>query len=207
MNIVCRDIGFSFTSRLLFKKVNFEVKANDHVWIHGKSGTGKSSFLKILCGLLLPQNGDVSIDGNNLSSLASDELRAFRLRRIGYLHQENILVGHWSILQNLALVCDSEDSISELLNKLGLSAISKDELVQNISGGEKQRVSLARLLLQKPDFAFIDEPTSHLDDENTSNLIALIKQYLSQSTVIVVSHDQRFGQSGFRKIDFSEIAK
>ncbi len=207
MNIVCRDIGFSFTSRPLFKKVNFEVKAKDHVWIHGKSGTGKSSFLKILCGLLLPQTGDVTIDGNNLSSLSSDDLKAFRLGRIGYLHQENILVGHWTIQQNLSLVCDVEDSIAELLNKLGLSTISKDELVQNISGGEKQRVSLARLLLQKPGFAFIDEPTSHLDDENTANLIALIKQYLSQSTVIVVSHDQRFAQAGFRKIDFSEIAK
>ena len=110
-------------------------------------------------------------------------------------------------MQNLTLVCDSEESISTLLNKLGLSAISKNELVQNISGGEKQRVSLARLLLQKPDFAFIDEPTSHLDDENTTNVIGLVKTYLSQSTVIVVSHDQRLTQSGFRKIDFSEIAK
>lgn len=207
MEIICSDLEFSYGDKLLFQRLNLEVQEKERIWIKGKSGSGKSSLLKLICGLLQPQSGEIKINKQNISNLNLVDRNSFRLNHIGYLHQENHLIEHWTVLQNLLLVESSIKDIQKIILQLGLDVDVLNKLVFQLSGGEKQRISLARLFLQKPVVALIDEPTSHLDDENTELVINLIDEKLANSTVVIVSHDNRFSGSKFKQILFRDLIK
>lgn len=206
MKISCKNLSFSYPQqKSLIHNLNLEVAAGENLWIKGRSGSGKSSFLKLLAGLLPPHQGDIRIEATEIAKLSDSEKRKFRFENIGYTHQENHLIDHWTAEQNLALLTHDKNLIEDVLTAVGLSLDLRSSLVCQLSGGEKQRLSLARLILQKPKLALIDEPTSHLDDENTEKLMTYLLQKLHDSTLIIVSHDHRLEKFPLKSIHFNEI--
>lgn len=206
MKISCKNIQFSYPQqKTLIRNLNLDVSSGEKLWIQGRSGSGKSSFLKLLAGLLAPSQGEVQIQDTNFSRLSDLEKRKFRFEHIGYTHQENHLIDHWTLEQNLAVLTEDSALISEILTAVDLPKELSKSRVGDLSGGEKQRLSLARLIIQKPKIALIDEPTSHLDDENTEKLMTYLLRKLKDSTFIVVSHDHRLEKFPLKTLQFSEL--
>ncbi len=176
MNLQIKNLTFGFKNRELFKNFTFEIKTAQITLIQGPSGCGKSTFLKIIAGLLIPQSGEMN--------------SAVTAQKKGYLHQDLHLIEHWSIKENLNLVDQDVKNQKTWLKNFEL-LMDSDSLVSNLSGGEKQRISLIRILLSKPELILLDEPTAHLDDYHTDIVLKSIRQEFINKTVVIVSHDQR----------------
>ena len=224
MKILCKDVEFFYdkeqekdqdkapntspATKPSVTGLNLTLESEETLWIKGKSGSGKSTLLKLLAGILTPHSGSIQVGEQILSGFTERQRRLFRRHHIGYVHQDNHLIEHWTVEQNLNLVLSKPlepQDLNHLMNQVQLSPSLLNSPVANLSGGEKQRVSIARLLLQEPKIALIDEPTSHLDDANTDNLLSLILHKLKKSTLILVSHDSRLEKYNLKTIDFSEL--
>lgn len=205
MNVSCQKIYFSYNEQKLIKNLNFNAQSGECVWIRGKSGSGKSSLLRLIAGSLQPKSGSIQIAEVVLSKLSENEKNKFRFANIGYVHQENHLIEHWTVRQNLMLVSREKTDFKNELAEVYLEDEIQNKLVSQLSGGEKQRVSLVRLFLQKPKLALLDEPTSHLDDLNTDRILKLLQEKLLGSTIIIVSHDSRLEKFKMKAVEFSEI--
>lgn len=211
MELNCTGLIFSYTNAPLIRNISLQLKAGQPVWVRGRSGSGKSTFLKLMTGLLTPHEGRVDYLAANLKQslheLSSEDLKSFRAQHVGYVHQENHLINHWTVSQNLSLVEGEIQKQSLLLESLGFEPGVLKKTVSELSGGERQRISVARLILQNPSFAFLDEPTSHLDDENAEKVMRILKKTFQDKVLLVVSHDQRLSAFGFKEVDFSELNK
>ena len=190
-----RNLDFSYDNKnKIIKNLNFEINKGDKIGIIGKSGVGKSTFLDIFLGLLKPTKGSVLIDGKSVDKINWGE-------KLGYLGQNinliddtlinNIFFGRKSNKNNLTLVKEiiKKCELKELYKKLSNRSNKKiGEKSLKISGGEKQRIGLARSLLSKPDILILDEPTSSLDDRTEKYIIKLLKNNFSNQTMIIISH-------------------
>jgi lipoprotein-releasing system ATP-binding protein len=176
--------------------VSLSLSRGDAVSIMGPSGTGKSTLLYIIGALEPPTNGSVTLDGENPFQLNEKQLAAFRNQNIGFVFQDHCLLPQCSVLENVltpTLVStnstDAPARARELLNRVGLSD-RLDHRPTELSGGEKQRVSLARALITKPQLLLCDEPTGNLDHKAAevvaSMLLDLHEQ--QQTILIVVTH-------------------
>ena len=204
MKIKLQNISFSYSQKPLLRNINLEINTGDHIWIKGRSGSGKSSLLRILAGLLKPISGTLQINENTINEFSSEELSEFRFKYISYIHQENHLIPHWNIEQNLSLSFNKK-KYSNIIQLFETFYLKQDLLKQktlNLSGGEKQKISLIRLLLEKKPIVLLDEPTSHLDDESTNQILNYLKVQLQNSTLVIVSHDSRLENLNFKKINF-----
>lgn len=146
--------------------------------IQGPSGCGKSTLLKLIAGLINPQSGQILI------------FESLDKTSIGYLHQDLHLIEHWSIKENLDLVERDLDHQKKWLNTFGLQ-LDPNTITSTLSGGEKQRVGLIRIILSQARTILLDEPTAHLDDEQTEIALKSLKSVFKNKTVLIVSHDQR----------------
>ena len=190
-----RNLDFSYDNKnKIIKNLNFEINKGDKIGIIGKSGVGKSTFLDIFLGLLKPTKGSLLIDGKSVDKINWGE-------KLGYLGQNinliddtlinNIFFGRESNKNNLTLVKEliKKCELKELYKKLSNRSNKKiGEKSLKISGGEKQRIGLARSLLSKPDILILDEPTSSLDDRTEKYIIKLLKNNFSNQTMIIISH-------------------
>lgn len=173
-----------------------EVNSEESLLILGKSGSGKTTLLNLLAGLLQPNQGEVILDGVNLSSFSGQELDLFRGKNIGIVFQKPHLIAALSVRQNLELAHffskKKGQNISQLLSDLGISHKSNASVL-TLSEGEAQRVSIARALATSPKLILADEPTSSLDDENTDKVIKLLKSQAAKigAALVIVTHDQR----------------
>ena len=176
--------------------VSLSLSRGDAVSIMGPSGTGKSTLLYIIGALEPPTTGSVTLDGDNPFQLNEKQLAAFRNQNIGFVFQDHCLLPQCSVLENVltpTLVStnstDAPARARELLNRVGLSD-RLDHRPTELSGGEKQRVSLARALITKPQLLLCDEPTGNLDHKAAevvaSMLLDLHEQ--QQTILIVVTH-------------------
>ena len=175
------------------------INKNDYIGIIGESGGGKSTLIDIVSGLLKPTNGEIIIDGKKINNLKNTNW----LDKIGYLTQKNNLLDE-SILTNITLEFDKnkidKKLIDEIIDKTGLSEfINKlpekidTQIGENglyISGGEKQRIGIARLLYDKKEILIFDESTSNLDIKNKNKFIKIINQLSKEKTIIIISHDE-----------------
>lgn len=169
-----------------------------HCLVLGKSGTGKTTFLHILAGLLTPKTGEISIDGQILRQLSSTRLDQFRGKKIGIVFQKSYFIQAISVLENLAwsqyLAGNTIDRrrILSLLERLGVDHHAHHRPAR-LSTGEQQRVSIARALINKPSVILADEPTSALDDQNAEEVIHLLEEQaeLEHAALIIVTHDAR----------------
>ena len=196
MNIIeAKSLVKSFGSQKVLTGLSFEVQMNEMVAIMGKSGTGKSTLLNILGLLDRPDKGDLMMFGltniRPFSSKASSILR----NKIGFLFQNFALIDNKTVEYNLALALKNRHKInksleiSEALKQVDLEGFEKKHIYQ-CSGGEQQRIAVARLLLKPCELVLADEPTGSLDIQNRDEVIKLMKiLQASGKTVVIVTHD------------------
>lgn len=181
------------------EKINFD--SNATYSIIGESGSGKSTFLQILAGLDLPTKGDVILKGDlcfkyqkdgfiNINKLKEKVKNKVRRSDFGFIYQRNFLINDLSILDNLLIVKNDKEKGLELLDKVGLLN-KKDKLPYQLSGGEKQRISICRALMNEPSFIFADEPTGSLDPQNKEKIWDLFLSFQRKHKfgLIMVTHD------------------
>lgn len=162
----------------------------------GKSGSGKSTLLNLLAGLLQPDAGEVMLDGQNLAALKGHKLDLYRGEEIGIVFQKPHLLAALNVEENIQMAnyfsLKKSQKISQLLTELGLGTKVKSSVL-TLSEGEAQRVSIARALVNNPKLILADEPTSSLDDENSTKVIQLLKTQAAKigAALLIVTHDQR----------------
>lgn len=178
------------------KQTNLGFRKGEFTAIFGKSGSGKSTLLRILATLDRSDTGELWIEGTDVCKANDKELARFRRRRIGYVYQDYNLFPEYTAYENIIFPIHldgrSEDParIEELLNKLGISHC-RDKFPSEMSGGEQQRVSIARALATSPAVIFADEPTGNLDVENASRVVELLRLCCDEfkQTIVMVTHD------------------
>jgi lipoprotein-releasing system ATP-binding protein len=185
----------------VLKSIDLEVYEGEALCILGASGAGKSTLLHILGALDRATAGHVMFRGQDLQKMTDDELADFRNRELGFVFQFHHLLSEFSALENVMLPAriagaseaDAAQRAKELLKLLGLES-RWNHFPSELSGGEQQRVSVARALVQKPKVLLADEPTGNLDTENSRQLQELIFQLKLRwnFTLIVVTHDSQF---------------
>ena len=193
-----KKISFSYDASNEFSFPDFTCGNGEKMLILGNSGTGKTTFLHLLTGLLRPKSGSVTLNGTEFSKFRNNELDKFRGENIGLVFQTAHFINALTVKENLSIPLwlnkqkNNPERISELLDRLqiGHKANSK---INNLSIGERQRVSIARALMHKPKIIFADEPTSALDDENTDNVVKLLDEQssLEGAALVIVTHDNR----------------
>jgi len=193
-----KDIRFSYDAQNTFEFPDFSCGAGEKKLILGSSGTGKTTFLHLLTGLLKPSSGEVKMHNTNFSQLSNSQLDKFRGKHLGLVFQTAHFINALNVRENLQMplslngMKNGNQRIDTLLDRLqiGHKANSK---ISNLSIGERQRVSIARSLIHKPDIIFADEPTSALDDKNTDYVINLLEEQADHegAALVIVTHDNR----------------
>lgn len=179
--------------------VSFKVEEGEFIAVMGASGSGKTTLLRILGLIDSPTAGEYSIDGLNVEELPEEERTYYRLTKLGYVFQDYALINEMTALENVAIVSMMEGdpkkeafSIAEkALEKVGLGD-KLDRIPGEISGGEKQRVAVARAISKKPSILFADEPCANLDTKTSEQVLEVFKN-LNQKygqTIIMVTHEE-----------------
>jgi len=187
---------------------DFEVLSGQHFLILGNSGVGKSTLLHLLSGLIQVKSGSVSILGSELENFSQSKLDAFRGKHIGVVFQHPKFVNALSALENVLIaqlfgkVTQDRSRCESLLSELGLGSKINSQ-PSSLSGGEKQRLAIARALACGPEILLCDEPTSGLDDDNAENVYKLlVKEAASNNAILgVVSHDSRLKDKFEKRIE------
>jgi lipoprotein-releasing system ATP-binding protein len=201
--IVANNIRKSFGNLEVLKGVTLEIPRGKVVSIVGASGAGKTTLLQILGTLSRPDSGAISFDGTDPFLLKEKEMALFRNTKIGFVFQFHHLLPEFTALENVCLPAfvaktskaKAETRAKELLDFLGLSDRLKHK-PNELSGGEKQRVAVARAMINNPSVIFADEPTGNLDSKNQNELKELFFSLRDQmgQTLVIVTHDQEFAQ-------------
>jgi len=193
------DLYKSFGKNEVLRGVNLEVKNKENVVVLGRSGTGKSVLIKIICGLLKPDQGSVNVLGKEVELLNEKELQKLRLQ-IGFSFQSSALYDSMTVRENLAfpLVRHSkhlskkevQEQIERVLDAVGLLQ-TINQMPSELSGGQRKRIGIARTLILQPKIMLYDEPTSGLDPITSIEINKLINQVKHQfnTTSIIITHD------------------
>ena len=186
-----KDLHKSYDNKVLFKGYNIEIPDKSFVIINGPSGCGKTTLLNMIGGLEKPDKGEIQVDGIDL--LAKKAKKEYYRDTVGFLFQNFALLENKTVRQNLSMIKKSgrtECTIEQALQRVGLEK-EIDKKVYKLSGGEQQRVALARLMIKKCSVILADEPTGSLDDAN-SRIVMEILHELNDigKTVIIVTHSQ-----------------
>ena len=177
--------------------VNFEMEKGDLVAIIGDSGSGKSTLLHLLAGVDKPTSGNIFIQDKNITKFNKDEMTIFRRRNIGVVYQFFNLIPNINVRKNilLPLLLDNkkadDEYLKEILSILGIEG-KLDRYPKQLSGGEQQRVAIARSLITRPAIILADEPTGNLDRKNSeeiTGLFRLVNKRLN-STIMIITHDE-----------------
>ena len=183
----------------VLKGIELEIKKGEFVAILGPSGAGKSTLIHLLGGLDYPTQGEVIFDGKDIYSFSDSQLAELRNRRIGFIFQFYHLLSEFNVLENILIPAlikgQRKRNITEEAKGL-LDNVKLKERIRffpaQLSGGEQQRLAIARALINQPDLLFCDEPTGNLDSSTGKEIIGLIKQLNRerQMTVVLVTHNQ-----------------
>ncbi|MEK7594860.1 MAG: ABC transporter ATP-binding protein [Patescibacteria group bacterium] len=185
----------------VLKNVNFEIADNTFNIVYGQSGSGKSTLLNILTGLQRPSTGNISFNDEDIYSYDSDKLARFRASRIGIVYQQNYWVQSLNVVENVAMPLFFLGYEQSLAKEMALISLERVDMVkyakQNpalLSGGEQQRISMARALVNDPLFIIADEPTGSLDSKNGDMIMDLLSKSYTESlrTVILVTHNMEY---------------
>lgn len=190
--------SFKRGSNTLFavKNVNFTLEEGDFVNIIGRSGSGKSTFLNLLSGLLKPTEGKIFAKGKDMSDFSDREISKYRNEVIGFVPQSLGTLPNLNVLENVSLpyylfkrVDSAYEKAAMLLDEMGILHL-KDDFPKNLSGGELKRVLIARSMINSPELLILDEPTSDLDKNTTMEIMDLLKKINSKGTaLIIVTHE------------------
>jgi len=191
-------LTFAYPNGASFEFPDLNVGQNEGLLVLGNSGTGKTTLLHLLAGLMNPTGGTIELDGTELATLKGSARDRFRGKNIGLVFQQSQFIRSISVLENLRLArslagLSQDDSLAEsLLTELGISE-RKNAKPNELSIGERQRAAIARALVTKPKIVLADEPTSALDDENCEAVAALFERTVKGhgAALVIVTHDQR----------------
>ena len=207
--IKIENITKSFGSLQVLKGVNLEISKGEVVSIVGPSGAGKTTLLQLIGALDTPDGGAIYFGGENLCKMSSNRLAAFRNTHIGFVFQFHQLLPEFTALENImipALIAgkgraEAARRATELLQLMGLSARA-DHKPSQMSGGENQRIAVARALVNNPDAILADEPSGSLDSHNKEELHKLFFDLRDRfgQTFIIVTHDEKLAQITDRTI-------
>ena len=187
------------------KDVSFTIRKGEWVAIMGSSGSGKSTIMNIIGCMDKPTMGEVILDGQDITKESQTSLTKIRREKIGLIFQQFHLIPYLTALENVMVaqyyhsIPDEEEAL-QALERVGLKDRAK-HLPSQLSGGEQQRVCIARALINSPEIILADEPTGNLDEVNEKIVIEILKQLHKEgSTIIVVTHDLEVGDVAERKI-------
>ena len=208
---LCKTYGKGDTMVKALDNVSFSVEKGEFLAIIGPSGSGKSTLLHILGGVDVPTSGSVVINQTDISNLDETALAIFRRRQIGLIYQFYNLIPILTVQENLTLPLlldgrkPDKKQIDTLVKRLGLEN-RLDHLPNQLSGGQQQRVSIGRALVNNPALMLADEPTGHLDSENSKEIISLLRQFNKEfnQTVIIITHDEKIANSADRVITIED---
>ena len=195
--IKTKGVEFNYDNQVFFKFQDINLKSSENLLIIGSSGIGKTTLLHLLAGLLESSSGSIKLFEKELSDLSSHQLDKFRKNNIGIVFQRPHFVNSLTVKENLQLaqyIANKKDNnrIENILKNLNIFDKS-DKKTNQLSQGEKQRVSIAIAIVNSPKLILADEPTSSLDDVNCDNVIKLLKKQATDfgAQLIVITHDSR----------------
>ncbi len=195
--IKTKEIKFNYDNQVFFKFHDINLESGENLLIIGNSGIGKTTLLHLLSGLLKSNSGSIKLFGEELTKLSSFQLDIFRRDNIGIVFQNPHFVNSLTVKENLELaqyIANKKDNkrIENILKNLNIFD-KLNKKTNQLSQGEKQRVSIALAIVNSPKLILADEPTSSLDDDNCSNVIKLLKKQATDfgAQLIVITHDSR----------------
>lgn len=192
--------------------VSFDFEQGEMIAVVGHSGSGKSTLLNIIAGLLMPDGGDVIVDGMRVAGLSPRDLAEYRNKKVGIIRQDYLLADSLSVVDNVILplyfVKMSDDErlkrVADMLDRLGIKN-KANQKAGRLSGGEKQRAAIARALINNPAILLADEPTGALDSKNGNTVMEILKEInLAGQTVIIVTHNQDIANQCKRTITLAD---
>ena len=211
--IKAKDIHLNYGELKVLKGVNLNIEKGDFVSIVGSSGAGKTTLLQLLGTLENPTEGSIVINGTHITKLSDQELSSFRNKNIGFIFQFHNLLVEFTALENVCLPAfikgenrrEVEERALELLKLLNIEN-RKDHKPNELSGGEQQRVAVARALINNPSIILADEPSGNLDSKNAEdlhNLLSKLNKELNQ-TIVVVTHNNSLSNITNRKLEIKD---
>ena len=211
--INAQNIYKSYEGLEVLKGVSLNIKQGEIVSIIGASGAGKSTLLQILGTLTKSDKGSIQINNQTIQNLNSKDLSKFRNQEIGFIFQEHQLLPEFSALENVCLPYwiqqgskkDAEIRAKEILSELGL-ADRLNHKPMELSGGEQQRVAVARALINKPSVIFADEPSGNLDSANAKKLHELFFELRNRhnQTFVIVTHNRELAKMSDRMLEMKD---
>ena len=193
--------------RTLFEIPELEVKKGAQVFVEGPSGFGKTTLLHLLAGLLQPDRGEIRIGDHVLGAMNDSAMAEFRRAHVGLVFQKLNLIDHLTVLENILLTLpagnEHKAQAASALEQINIGHLSGRRTAL-LSLGEQQRVAVARILARKPEIVLADEPTSSLDDANANAVMAALQNLGKNTTLLVVSHDQRLRSRFKTVLDFKK---
>lgn len=197
------------------KNLSTELPDRGLIFVMGKSGSGKSTFLNLLGGLDRPTDGEIIVDGKSSKNFTEKDFDAYRNEYVGFIFQEYNLIEQYSVGSNIAIALElhkkkaGREEIDGLLDELELTDEHGETLynrkINELSGGQKQRVAIARALIKNPKLILADEPTGALDSETGNNIYKLLKKLSDERLIIVVTHDKESAEKfGDRIIELKD---
>ena len=208
---LCKTYGSGETAVHALRRATFSVPKGEFVAVVGESGSGKSTLLNLIGALDTPTSGRVRIDGKDIFSMKERNLTVFRRRNIGFIFQSFNLIPELTVEQNIVfpVLLDYQKPdkayLEELLTVLGLRE-RRHHLPSQLSGGQQQRVAIGRALITRPALILADEPTGNLDTQNTSEVIALLKEASRryEQTILIITHSRAISQTADRILQVSD---
>ena len=195
--IIAKDIKKKYNDQEVLRGIDLKIDKNEFVVILGASGSGKSTLLNILSGLEKADSGEVVYDNESISDYSEKQLTKFRKDKIGFVFQQYYLLNNLTVEQNVkvgANLANNKEYV-DIIKELGLEdRLSK--YPNELSGGEQQRVSIARALAKKPTVLFLDEPTGALDEETGRKILEYLLKLKDNSyfTMIIVTHNENIAE-------------
>lgn len=195
--IIAKDIKKKYNDQEVLRGIDLKIDKNEFVVILGASGSGKSTLLNILSGLEKSDSGEVVYDNESISDYSEKQLTKFRKDKIGFVFQQYYLLNNLTVEQNVkvgANLANNKEYV-DIIKELGLEdRLSK--YPNELSGGEQQRVSIARALAKKPTVLFLDEPTGALDEETGRKILEYLLKLKDNSyfTMIMVTHNENIAE-------------
>lgn len=210
------DVTKKYGDRVIFDHINMEIREGEMTALIGPSGCGKSTLLNMIGLLEDLSNGKIRIFGKEIPKINSRKATMLRRNTVNYLFQSSALVGDMTVYQNLMLAMhfvrisqkEKEIRINRMLHEVGLPKM-KSAVVNTMSGGEQQRVALARTLLKPGKLILADEPTGALDEKSAEKVFLLLRDLCVQykKTVIMVTHNMELARKADRVVDLMKYVK